>query len=95
MNQLLQQLTAAAEQGAGEVEKNADKTAWEWAQALAQQCRSALDELLFLAPWLTLPPPPDSGLTGFLVSGALPTLRQLAQLDAESAALLELSLIHI
>ncbi|CDI00748.1 Glycosyltransferase 36 [Candidatus Competibacter denitrificans Run_A_D11] len=89
VHQLLQQLTAAAEQGAGEVEKNADKTAWEWAQALAQQCRSALDELLFLAPWLTLPPPPDSGLTGFLVSGALPTLRQLAQLDAESAALLE------
>ncbi len=88
VRQLLQQLAAAAEQGAGEVEKNADKTAWEWAQALAQQCRSQLDELLFLAPWLTLSPPPDSGLTGFLASGALPTLRQLAQLDAESAALL-------
>ncbi len=33
-------------------------TQW-WAQALTQQCRRALDELTFLAPWLTLPTASD------------------------------------
>ncbi|HRC72703.1 MAG TPA: glucoamylase family protein [Candidatus Competibacter sp.] len=89
VRQLLEQLAADAERGAGELEKNARKTARAWAQALAQQCRDTLDELLFFTPWLTLPPPPDGGVAGFLATGTLPTLRQLAQLDAEPAALLD------
>jgi len=52
-----------------------------WAQALARQCREALDELTFLAPWLLLPAMPD-GLETFTDIGAIPTLRQLARLDA-------------
>ena len=53
-----------------------------WAQALARQCREALDELTFLAPWLSLPAAP-SGLEEFADIAAIPTLRQLARLDTE------------
>jgi cellobiose phosphorylase len=31
-----------------------------WAQALARQCRDALDELTFLAPWVLIPAAPSS-----------------------------------
>ena len=53
-----------------------------WAQALARQCREALDELTFLAPWLLLPAAP-SGLEEFADIAGIPTLRGLARLDAE------------
>ena len=53
-----------------------------WAQALARQCREALDELTFLAPWLLLPAPPG-GLDEFAALGATPTLRALAGLPAD------------
>ena len=53
-----------------------------WAQALARQCRAALDELTFLAPWLSLPAPP-AGLEEFADVAQIPTLRTLASLDAQ------------
>lgn len=53
-----------------------------WAQALARQCRAALDELTFLAPWLLLPAAP-SGPETFEDGAGIPTLRELA--DAGSA----------
>ncbi len=56
-----------------------------WAQALARQCREALDDLVFLAPWLSLPPPPR-GLEGLAGIDAMPTLRGLATLDAALSA---------
>jgi len=56
-----------------------------WAQALARQCREALDELTFLAPWLLLPAPP-SGLDHLSGIAGIPTLRGLAGLDAEMSA---------
>ncbi len=58
--------------------------AHEWAQALTLQCRSALDELGFLVPWLGLPAAPG-GLEAFTDSGGIPTLRELA---ARAASLL-------
>src|SRR5512139_3344499 len=53
-----------------------------WARALARQCRNALDDLTFLAPWAALPTAPDRfrALPGL---GGIPTLRELAGLDAE------------
>ncbi len=51
-----------------------------WARTLARQCRAALDELTFLAPWLLLPGAP-SGLSDFPGIGETPTLRELAKLD--------------
>lgn len=56
-----------------------------WAQALHQQVQDAVDELTFLAPWLSLPASPR-GLDVLLASLAgqvgIPTLRGLARLDA-------------
>jgi cyclic beta-1,2-glucan synthetase len=51
-----------------------------WAQALSQQCREALDELVLLAPWLALPTVPR-GLAAAIGSPRIPTLRELANLD--------------
>ena len=35
------------------------KASW-WARAFADQCRAALDELTFLAPWTALPLSPEA-----------------------------------
>jgi cellobiose phosphorylase len=56
-----------------------------WAEALAQQCRLALDDLQFLVPWLMLPKPPASldNKTSAALAGQfehIPTLRTLAAL---------------
>src|SRR3970282_1170892 len=51
-------------------------------EALPRQCRSALDELTFLAPWILLPAAPGR-LSAFPDIGEIPTLRQLARLEAE------------
>jgi cyclic beta-1,2-glucan synthetase len=53
-----------------------------WANLLTRQCRSALDELTFLAPWVILPNSPDleNYFSGF---NEIPTLRQLAELDTQ------------
>jgi len=86
-------VTAIANQGGGRQTAQAtsataapsgDNTAW-WAAALRDQCRDALDELEFLAPWVTLPPAPGAlndalpELPGF---GAIPTLHELSGLES-------------
>ncbi len=48
-----------------------------WARALIQQCRSLLEELELLAPWLALPAAPD-GLHNILDAIDIPTLRDLS-----------------
>ena len=54
-----------------------------WAQALAGQCRAALDDLTFLAPWTLLPASPDRLGDGLPDIDEIPTLRQLASLEAK------------
>ena len=57
----------------------------EWAQALVRQVTEFRDELMQLAPWLTLPPVPN-GLEVFsriANEAALPSLRGLARLATE------------
>ncbi len=53
-----------------------------WADALVRQCRAMQDELAFLAPWGALPAAP-SGLGDLVGSREIPTLRELAALEAE------------
>ena len=53
-----------------------------WAQALARQCRGALDELALLAPWLALPAP-TARLRKALAPLENPTLREIAAGDAQ------------
>jgi cellobiose phosphorylase len=55
------------------------QTNW-WARALARQCRDALAELTFLAPWTLLRTYLDK-LSEFPFIGEIPTLRQLANLE--------------
>ncbi|MFH0974873.1 MAG: glucoamylase family protein [Spirochaetota bacterium] len=54
-----------------------------WARAFAEQCRAVLDDLTLFVPWTGQPLFPNnlSSYTGF---GGIPTLRQIADLDAES-----------
>ena len=42
-----------------------DQMLW-WTNALNRQCRGALDDLMFLAPWLSLSPPekPSDKISG-------------------------------
>jgi cyclic beta-1,2-glucan synthetase len=56
-----------------------------WAQTFAGQCREALADLTHLAPWTALYGTRDS-LGDFLDGQAVPTLRQLAALDADLPA---------
>ena len=59
-----------------------------WIDAVHEQCRDALDELSFLAPWTQAIAPPF-GLHEWLHElpdvGSIPTLRQLSTLDASVA----------
>ena len=63
-------------------EDAARNEASEWAQALARQCRAAVEELTFVAPWAALPPAPI-GLGELPYVASIPTLRELAQLEAD------------
>jgi cellobiose phosphorylase len=84
--QWLHRLTASAAEVAGgfdvgDATQPESEAKW-WAQALARQCRGALDELTLLAPWLLLPAAPDR-LGELPDIGEIPTLRELARLEAE------------
>jgi cellobiose phosphorylase len=59
-----------------------------WAQALTGQCRSALDELTLLAPWLALPTA-SGRLRSVLDAIEIPSLRELASSNAEWLAAIE------
>ena len=53
-----------------------------WARAFARQCQDALDELKFLAPWISLPASPDR-LNDIPGIDEIPTLRELAGFEEE------------
>ncbi len=57
-----------------------------WARALERQTIDLRNELIFLAPWLELPPMPG---TPGLLGSTIPTLRELALLDAAWPPLIE------
>jgi cellobiose phosphorylase len=59
-----------------------------WARALLRQCRTALDELTFLAPWLWLPAAPGgNGDLPDIIE--IPTLRELASAERIVLPLIE------
>ena len=70
---------AAAVEGSLNIDSGS-QAQW-WASALARQCQGALDDLMFLAPWTSLPPPknPASEICGI---DEIPTLRELAGFEA-------------
>jgi cellobiose phosphorylase len=76
-------LAAALDPGAGEELK------W-WTQALERNCRDHLEDLLFLAPWLTLAA--DSGGQISAKLDQAPTLRQVSELEQSLCPSLEAAL---
>jgi cellobiose phosphorylase len=78
----IERLTAAAEDLVRSLDAGPESEAKWWASAMARQCRSALDELTFLAPWAALPAALDR-LGDFKIIGEIPTLSELARLDKE------------
>jgi cyclic beta-1,2-glucan synthetase len=79
--------STAIVQEALNTDSNDSQAKW-WARALAQQCQRALDDLVFLAPWITLPVSAErfaemSGIKG------IPTLRELASLNADLSSAME------
>jgi cyclic beta-1,2-glucan synthetase len=60
----------------------------DWAHALARQCREALDELAFLAPWTQMLAPAE-WIGDFSGLDQIPTLRQLARIHTTLAPVFE------
>jgi len=80
--QSLKLLTASVEKLEKQFISSAEnQTAW-WINALAKQCRNALDELTFLVPWIVHPADPDikNLFPGY---DEIPSLHELARLDRE------------
>ncbi|WP_147074070.1 GH36-type glycosyl hydrolase domain-containing protein [Sulfuriferula plumbiphila] len=59
-----------------------------WACTLVRQCRAALDELTFLAPWLLQPAAPG-GLSDLPGISGIPTLRELSGLKQRLQPVIE------
>ncbi len=78
----LERLAATAAEVAGSLDANPESEASWWAHAFAQQCQGVLDDLTFLAPWTSLPASQDRP-GGFRGIDEIPTLRELASLEAE------------
>ncbi len=78
----LEHLAQSASAVAASLDAAAQSEARWWASALERQCRDALDDLRFLAPW-TSPSSSCNGPGGFSGIDQVPTLRELASLEAE------------
>jgi cyclic beta-1,2-glucan synthetase len=78
----LDRLATAAAEVVNNLDADAESQATLWAHALARQCRDALDELTFLAPWTLLPTSPDR-LSDFPGIDKIPTLRELGGFEVE------------
>ncbi|MDQ6733543.1 MAG: cyclic beta 1-2 glucan synthetase, partial [Nitrospirota bacterium] len=75
-------LATLAAEVAATFDAASDTDAQRWAHALDRQCRAALDDLTFLAPWIGLPISPYI-LSAFPALDHIPTLRTLTKLEGE------------
>ena len=78
----LDRLTTSAENVVRSLEPDSEGQVNWWVRALARQCRDALDELTFLAPWTLMRASLDK-LSEFPGMDEIPTLRQLANLEVD------------
>ncbi|MEK7236809.1 MAG: cyclic beta 1-2 glucan synthetase, partial [Nitrospirota bacterium] len=77
----LDRLATTAEEVLASLKAVPESQATWWASALARQCRDALDDLMFLAPWALLSAS-QNRLSECGDIDEIPTLRELARLDA-------------
>jgi cyclic beta-1,2-glucan synthetase len=78
----LNRLATSAQEVVHIFEIDPESNASWWARAFAAQCRSALDELIFLAPWTALPFSVEA-ISDFPGLSEIPTLRTLVDLDKQ------------
>ena len=76
----LDQLATSAEEVLDSLKAAPESQATWWARALTRQCRDALDDLMFLAPWALLSAS-QNRLSECGDIDKIPTLRELAHLD--------------
>jgi cyclic beta-1,2-glucan synthetase len=57
-----------------------ERNAFFWLETLNRQCRNSLEELVSLAPWLSLPETPPK-FSGLLDMEDIPTLRELSRME--------------
>ena len=89
--QVAASLTGQAGQDGASALAPEDGAPW-WAQALTRQCRSALDELTLLAPWLALPTA-SGRLSNVLDTTEIPTLREVASNEVPWVTAIEQQLV--
>ncbi len=82
--QVLDRVAAESAAMSAALATTSDQEAASWATALTSQCRDILDDLTWVAPWMSLPASarPHAHLPGFT---SIPTLGELAALDGEWA----------
>ncbi|MEP7151996.1 MAG: glucoamylase family protein, partial [Nitrospira sp.] len=78
----LDSLATLAAEVAARLDAPSDGDARRWAHAFARQCRDAVNDLTFLAPWIGLPISPRI-LSTFPGLDHIPTLRRLTRLEGE------------
>ncbi|NWF71621.1 MAG: cyclic beta 1-2 glucan synthetase, partial [Nitrospirae bacterium] len=76
----LDRLATSADEVVASMKTDPESQATWWASALTRQCRDALDDLMFLAPWALLSAS-QSRLSEYHHIDEIPTLRELARLD--------------
>ena len=91
--QMLTQLAQSAQAIANRNDYPPESEAAWWINALFRQCQTSLDELVFLAPWLTLPEISDV-LDELPEINLIPTLHNLAEMSFTIANRLDASPIH-
>ncbi|BBB59039.1 hypothetical protein UNDKW_0766 [Undibacterium sp. KW1] len=78
----LNRLTHQADAYLSSVTVTGDNASHIWASALSRQIRTQLEELLYLAPWLSLPDP-TRWIHAFPLLDSVPSLRELTQLGLD------------
>ena len=86
--QKLQLLTASTAKVKDKFISSHDNQAAWWAHALDKQCWNAMDELIFLAPWIIIQESQDVK-SYFPDTDEIPTLCELAKLDKELPPIIE------
>ena len=84
----LDRLATTAEEVLASLKAAPEGPATWWARALTRQCRDALADLMFLAPWALLSAS-QNRLREFDHLDEIPTLRELARLDVECLPAIE------
>jgi cellobiose phosphorylase len=78
--QSLEQLAASIIKTENDFFANLKNQSSTWALTLVKQCQDTIDELKYLAPWITMPVTPD-GKNDLPGINDIPTLRELTKID--------------